>query len=160
MPIKDPTQRAAYDRERTAKRYAQRRHSPEFRERQREYAREYRAKNRDSVLAKQRANVRSLRGRFKQAACIAKRRKLSFTILETDYASLIQQPCSYCGGVLNETGTGLDRIDNSRGYEPSNVVPACATCNSTRANTFTVDEMKVIGAAIASVLAKRAGRAA
>ena len=33
--------------------------------------------------------------------------------------------CTYCG----REATGLDRMDNSLGYEPGNVTPCCKVCN-------------------------------
>lgn len=52
------------------------------------------------------------------------------TISRELYESLIARPCHYCGGELNKTSHGLDRVDNDRGYEPDNVVPCCWRCNS------------------------------
>lgn len=37
--------------------------------------------------------------------------------------------CYYCGGSLPRQGTGLDRLDSSRGYELDNVVACCRSCN-------------------------------
>jgi len=74
----------------------------------------------------------------------AKRRGLSFEIEFEDFLRLIHQPCHYCGDEHSNLSApikrmgrlkgqkykplaynGLDRVDNSRGYEPSNVVPCC-----------------------------------
>ncbi len=48
-----------------------------------------------------------------------------------DYViSLFRQPCHYCGDVMiDQKLTGIDRIDNSKGYITSNVVPCCKICN-------------------------------
>jgi len=45
------------------------------------------------------------------------------------YCSMISKPCFYCGGPLSKSKTGLDRIDSSKGYLPTNVRPCCKTCN-------------------------------
>lgn len=52
-----------------------------------------------------------------------------------------------------ETGVGLDRIDNdSRRYDVTTVLPCCGSCNMTRGDRLTVEEMKV---AMDAVLAYR-----
>ena len=52
----------------------------------------------------------------------------------------------------------MDRLDNSRGYEPDNVVACCPICNKVRLDHFTPDEMRqVIGPAIRAVLDARNG---
>jgi hypothetical protein len=50
----------------------------------------------------------------------------------SEYAALVAQPCWYCGGPLPEYGYGLDRIDETAGYEASNVLPCCRWCNTYR----------------------------
>ena len=48
---------------------------------------------------------------------------------------LAEGECHYCGKeavILNERTckyNGIDRIDNTRGYVPGNMVSACSTCN-------------------------------
>lgn len=70
----------------------------------------------------------------------AKKRNLSFNINKEDFYKLTQQNCTYCESVPNSIRTlkgsngdyiynGLDRIDNNLGYELSNVVACCKTCN-------------------------------
>lgn len=53
--------------------------------------------------------------------------------------------CTYCGTYKN---VGCDRIDNSIGHTPDNIIPACYTCNTIRRDIFSVDEMKKIGSFI------------
>ena len=60
-----------------------------------------------------------------------------------------QQPCNYCGKPPSNTSTsslgiqvkysGIDRVDNSRGYEEDNVVPCCKNCNAAKRDR-TADE--------------------
>jgi hypothetical protein len=47
------------------------------------------------------------------------------------------KPCHYCDG---KTLGGVDRLDNSKGYEPVNCVPCCQWCNTIKL-TYTVEEM-------------------
>jgi hypothetical protein len=51
----------------------------------------------------------------------------------------------------SKTGIGLDRLDDSKGYEVGNVVSCCTECNLARGCRFTPKEMKIIGAAIRRV---------
>ena len=70
----------------------------------------------------------------------AKKRGYSFSLTEEEFRNIITQPCIYCGDVLTSTKrksgangefkyTGIDRYDNSIGYEIGNCVPCCSVCN-------------------------------
>lgn len=80
---------------------------------------------------------------YKQGAAS---RGYSFNIDEKLFHELTQKCCYYCGRDSQNTAkvpsrdtsnkrsapcayTGLDRVDNTQGYEPDNVVPCCADCN-------------------------------
>ena len=99
--------------------------------------------------------ARAVEGQFRSAKHIAKRRNLFWNISRDDYRKLREQPCTYCGGKLPETGLGIDRVDASLGYVLKNVVPCCSDCNRAKGAAFTFDEMLVIGKAIANVKANR-----
>jgi hypothetical protein len=77
---------------------------------------------------------RSLRTRFNQGRHQARKRGLEWTLSFEEYVALITNArCHYdAAHELNPTGTGLDRIDNSRGYHIDNVVPCCRECNEQR----------------------------
>jgi len=48
-------------------------------------------------------------------------------------------PCVYCNNLLDNNslfGSGLDRIDNLKGYENENVVSCCKTCNMIKGEVF------------------------
>ena len=68
---------------------------------------------------------------------------ISYEFLE----DALHQPCTYCG----YPSTGLDRIDNNVGHIEENCIPCCRDCNVARANTFSVEEMMEIGAAIKGI---------
>lgn len=58
-----------------------------------------------------------------------------------EYKSLVHADCYYCGSAtstlphtkhLRNSGvrrSGIDRVDNSKGYDPSNCVSCCGSCN-------------------------------
>jgi hypothetical protein len=74
------------------------------------------------------------------------------TITIEEYMTLLSNPCYYCNNQISnlqeETGIGLDRIDNDSGYTIDNVLPCCGFCNGIRGNRLTVDETKVAITAI------------
>jgi len=73
----------------------------------------------------------------------AKRRGYTFSISADLFYELSQSPCYYCGREPDRAtiykrknhkdhtfvAGGVDRLDNSIGYEPENVVPCCSDCN-------------------------------
>jgi hypothetical protein len=81
-----------------------------------------------------------------------------WALTKDECLALWRMPCAYCGGKLPETGTGLDRMDDDRGYSADNVLPCCTFCNIARSFIFTVTEMReILGPAIAEVRKRRNG---
>ncbi len=68
------------------------------------------------------------------------------------FKELAKKGCFYCN---DDKNIGLDRIDNSKGHEVSNVVPCCYDCNSARNSNFSFEEMKIIGNTINKIKANR-----
>jgi hypothetical protein len=95
----------------------------------------------EAHLAKSR-EYRLTRGRFFNARSKAKGRGLSFGITRESYEAKVKLPCDYCGFPIPPSGTGLDRMDNSRGYEDDNTVPCCEECNAAKSDFFTYEETK------------------
>lgn len=68
----------------------------------------------------------------------AKEKNTDNTLSETDFYFLTSKPCFYCGSPISlgrvgvRQSCGLDRIDNSKGYTPDNVVSSCTRCNMMR----------------------------
>ena len=73
----------------------------------------------------------------------AKKRDLEFSLDKITFSGFIRQSCYYC----NESPyqlyrfkscqgeliyTGIDRVDNSRGYTTDNCVPCCKKCNTAK----------------------------
>lgn len=105
------------------------------------------------------AAISRLINQYKQGA---KHRKLSFSLSREIFTHIITENCHYCGErpqnyafpafktklknnieaakIVSERPlrkmlySGIDRIDNSRGYEIDNVVPACKFCNRAKSD--------------------------
>lgn len=88
------------------------------------------------------------RNRAKVAKNKAERRGHCWMLTEEQYLDITANPCHYCGEALPKTYGGLDRIDNSKGYELGNVLPCCTTCNITRNEFYTVEEMEIMISAL------------
>jgi hypothetical protein len=65
----------------------------------------------------------------------AKKRNLDCVLPYSDWEHLLLMPCGYCGG----EATGVDRIDSSIGYVPSNVTAACERCNKMKGSQSAMD---------------------
>lgn len=84
--------------------------------------------------------------RFKHGMRSAQTRNIVWNLSFAEFKILIKQTCYYCQNNLGKhihSGSGLDRIDNTKGYTIDNVLPCCGICNKTRNNFFTVEETKV-----------------
>jgi len=88
--------------------------------------------------------ARSLKGRFRNGLARAKKIGVSWTLAFTEYTHFVSHPCDYCQGPLDETGSGLDRIDSKLGYEYSNVVPCCGQCNRLKGCDLSASDMRTI----------------
>ena len=85
----------------------------------------------------------------------AEARHLTFKLSMKDVKNICKQTCFYCGTspkyivkVRNKFGNdfiynGIDRVDNSKGYTPDNVVPCCKKCNQAKMN-LTVEQFKLL----------------
>ena len=112
---------------------------------------EYRIKNKDKVQesrrvywAKNRDRYRFVRAAYKKTdrghkmaryhsyQTCAKQRGLSFPLSHDEFFSFWQKPCHYCGQEIKDIG--IDRIDNSIGYDRGNMVPCCSYCNWMKAD--------------------------
>ena len=91
-------------------------------------------------IAKQDAGYRSVYSSYKLNA---KSRGFDFNI-DFDYAvSIMKSDCHYCGiepsntymkSYYNATYNGIDRVDNTKGYEMDNIVSCCKMCNIAKNN--------------------------
>lgn len=82
-------------------------------------------------------------GRYLYTKTQAKVRKKEWNLTEEEYTEAISKPCFYCGGPLPVGSSGIDRLDNNRGYISANIVPCCYTCNNMKNSTLTWQETLV-----------------
>ena len=78
------------------------------------------------------------RKKFNNDKQSAKQRGLTFNLTQEEHKRLIEQPCYYCGD-LPDPVNGIDRMDNTKGYESDNTVPCCWPCNLMK-KTMHIDE--------------------
>jgi len=108
----------------------------------------HRQRNKERYSILDAKNKRQIKYRFRAAQLLAKRRDLNWSISIEEYSNLIKLSCNYCNNLFGkqvETGVGLDRLNNSLGYEISNVVSCCRNCNVLRSNLLTPEEtLKVV----------------
>ena len=107
----------------------------------RAYEKRWKAENPEKDRLQTHVNNRRPRTRIGHLRHRAKTQGREMSLTFNDYFKLIKQPCFYCGGVLNETGSGLDRVDTTRGYSIDNVRPCCVACNQAK-NDHTEQEFK------------------
>lgn len=94
-------------------------------------------------------NKYELKWRYSRLQSSSKKRNLIVSLTLAEYIKLLNDKCYYCSNsVLKETGCGLDRKDNSKGYELNNVLTCCGKCNQIRNIHLTVEEMKIAMEAI------------
>lgn len=70
----------------------------------------------------------------------AARRSIDFKLSFAEFVQLTSSSCWYCGSAPTAVAgrkrhtpyvyTGVDRVDNSKGYTALNTVPCCSPCNS------------------------------
>lgn len=103
--------------------------------------------NKDKVKEHQKKSIRTIKNRFRVAVKQAKRRNKNWDLTIEQFQTIVEKDCFYCNGFFKkvETGTGLDRIINSKGYEIDNVVSCCTSCNKVKSDVLSFDEtIKVI----------------
>jgi hypothetical protein len=78
---------------------------------------------------------------LRQYRCGAKKRGYGWNLTRTQALDLFARPCYYCNLppsnlCSRSTGSfaysGIERQDNSVGYEPDDCVPCCDTCNNAK----------------------------
>ncbi len=59
----------------------------------------------------------------------ARARGIELSLTKEQYMELTNANCFYCETEKSGHRMGLDRVDNTKGYTESNVVPCCQPCN-------------------------------
>jgi hypothetical protein len=82
------------------------------------------------------------RSLYREYKCHAARKNRAFTLSLSQFSDLVTGLCDYCGVPPRQKKrardggyflyNGIDRVDNSRGYETDNVVTCCETCNKAK----------------------------
>ncbi len=68
------------------------------------------------------------------------------------FKKLFSMPCQYC---KHEQSNGIDRLDNSFGHTSRNCIPCCGTCNMTRGNRLSPEEMMLLGEVVSKIKENR-----
>ena len=93
----------------------------------------------------------SMAGRYRRAKERAAKRNLEFALTREEFEAITIRPCHYCGSTTRPSrGSGIDRVDNLKGYTVQNSVPACTLCNTVKGSVFTEWQMLQIGRLIAT----------
>ena len=92
------------------------------------------------LLKQQAAHIYTFKDVYREYVKKSKERNINFEISLEDASKLFVQNCTYCGRPpanvrKRDTGIqvsyqGIDRVDNTRGYELGNIAPCCKYCNS------------------------------
>ena len=105
------------------------------------YNKEYYDQNREEIRIRDRGYKIDPKNRFKACMGYSKRRNIEWKISIEKYFILCEMPCFYCDKITQNQGYGLDRLDNSRGYDEDNVVPCCGSCNVIRSDILSPSQL-------------------
>lgn len=100
-------------------------------------------------------NIHAVRVIFAEYKKNARVKKLQFKLNEKKFISLTSGVCVYCGQIPSNkrytqnrkgayTHNGIDRVDSTKGYEESNCVSCCSTCNYMKQNLTVGDFYKAV----------------
>ncbi len=95
------------------------------------YKQSHYKKNKDKILKRTSKYSRTDYGKYIKIFQRIKETGISMDLSFEDYQEIIKdKTCFYCDfDFSTETGTNLNRIDNSKGYTKDNVKPCCKVCN-------------------------------
>lgn len=93
------------------------------------------------------------------------RRGHEWDLTQEEFSLVTRQPCAYCGEppevrptkwrtAPTTRSSGLDRLDNSKGYTSDNIVPCCTWCNMSKRQhsmTYFIDKCRAVAAKFANL---------
>jgi hypothetical protein len=88
---------------------------------------EYYMEHREEEIEYAKKNSKTLSQRYYMYKKNAKQRGIEFNISLDNFKNITNKTCVYCGGL--DDYNGIDRKDNSIGYEFDNIQPCCTVCN-------------------------------
>ena len=95
-----------------------------------EMAKQWRQNNPHAVEAINTRKKENIHCQYAVYVQSSKYRNIRFDLTIDQYKSIAQKPCYYCGAVNEKRGfNGVDRVDNSFGYNMDNCVACCSMCN-------------------------------
>jgi len=71
---------------------------------------------------------------------------LLFLLTQEDFEKLASQACYYCGFYSSTRLVSIDRVDNNKGYLPSNCIPSCRVCNMMKGGQHPIEFLDKIEA--------------
>jgi len=83
--------------------------------------------NIESIKKREKQYALTPKGKYMQYKHRAKHRSIEFSLTFEEFYSYWEEPCDYCNTPIETIG--LDRMDNSKGYTPENVISCCRSCN-------------------------------
>lgn len=75
---------------------------------------------------------RSLKGKYRDYKNSSQYRNIPFNLTFKQFETFWEALCFYCG--IEIKTVGIDRVDNSVGYQMDNCVPCCKDCNYAKCN--------------------------
>lgn len=121
-------------------------------------SKEYYYKHKKRIDVRHGINRKSVEGIYTQIKGSNKQnRKIKFDMTKEEFITWYkkqERKCVYCDRTEKEvvkdrngrfTRLSIDRKDNNKGYEIDNIVLCCLSCNATKSDFFTYDEMLKIG---------------
>jgi len=111
------------------------------------YNRKHYLDNRNELLKYHQKHNKTLRRRFTIAKSRAKKGIIDFNLTFEQYSEIAIKPCYYCNDHFRTeigTGSGIDRVINTKGYHIDNIVSCCAHCNYLKRNIYNVEQTKAM----------------
>ncbi len=153
---KDSPEQKAKNIERSKVYYAKTKNDPDRKAVRKACSKSWYLLNKDRILEERKewrlTMLGTLEYRFKRAIQTSKQRGIAFSLTYEEFVQTVEQPCYYCNYKLCNPvveGSGIDRIDSSKGYEIGNVISCGHRCNLLKNQDLTMEEAK---AAIEAIL--------